>query len=143
MPTVEARTLGRKRALVPAWSIPVPDIAGPGGDGTPRLLDLIEHVVRAEVAGYRERAEARLFLRCLSAEEIAEGASRGKVEAGGRETQLDVDADVAVATALQAFEDGMYLVLVDGAEQKRLDVPLALEDDTTVAFVRLTFLAGA
>jgi hypothetical protein len=43
---------------------------------------------------------------------------------------------------LQAFEDGLYLVVLDGQEQRSLDAQLFLQPDSRVAFVRLTMLAG-
>lgn len=140
MPLLEARALGRKRALVPSRSF---DLPAAEGDAPLPLRDLIDVVVRSEVEAYVERAQARLFVRCLTEAEIAEGAEAGKVDAGGREVTTEVDADAAVRTALQAFEDGLYLVLVDGEECADLDGPVALTDASSVAFVRLTFLAGA
>jgi hypothetical protein len=43
---------------------------------------------------------------------------------------------------LQAFEDGLYLVIVDGNEQRDLDQQVFLQPDSRVAFVRLALLAG-
>jgi hypothetical protein len=61
---------------------------------------------------------------------------------GGRDLDQKVDADEAVATALEAFEDGLYLVVVDGQELRNLDAQVFLQPDSRVAFVRLTLLAG-
>lgn len=47
-----------------------------------------------------------------------------------------------MATALEAFEDGLYLVVVDEREQRSLDAQVFLQPDSTVAFVRLVMLAG-
>jgi hypothetical protein len=44
---------------------------------------------------------------------------------------------------LQAFEDGLYLVAVDGVEQRNLDARIFLAADSRVVFIRLVFLAGA
>lgn len=115
----------------------------PSRSGQLRLRDLIEGVVASEVQAFQERAEERAFLRVLSPSEINEGAARGKVDMGGREQNADVDLEEAKGVALQAFEDGLYLVLIDEAEVKELDAHIALGPDSKVVFLRLAFLAGA
>ena len=54
-----------------------------------------------------------------------------------------MDAEAAVGAALQGFEDGLYLVIVDGVEQRSLDSQVYLTADSRLVFLRLTFLAGA
>ena len=54
-----------------------------------------------------------------------------------------VDPDEAVATALQAFLDGLYLVFIDDVEQRDLDAQVFLTPESKLTFLRLTFLAGA
>lgn len=141
MVQIEARVLGKKRPLIPAWSVPVPS-APRDGDGGRTLRELIELIVRAEVRAFERRKEARRFVRILSEQEIAAGSERGKIDPGGRDLDQKVDPDGAVATALQAFEDGVYLVILDGEEQKDLDKQVYVRDDSRVVFLRLTFLAG-
>lgn len=141
MPTIEARALGRKRPLVPAWSIDAPSI--PAAGGQLRLRDLIENVVESEVEAFRARAEERAFLRVLSPAEIEDGAARGKIDMGGREQNAEVDVESAKSVALQAFEDGLYLVLINEAEIKELNAPIELDAESKVVFLRLAFLAGA
>ena len=48
----------------------------------------------------------------------------------------------AVAVAVQAFEDGLYRVFVNGEEAEKLDERLALQDGDEVSLIRLTMLAG-
>jgi len=141
MLTIEARALGRKKPLVPEWSVPVPPAAA-GGDGALTLRELIAGIVRQEVQAFRGRQEARRFLRVLSPEEIEEGAARGKVDMGGHDLQPEVDEEAAVAAALQAFQDGLYLVILDGEEQKELERPVRLRAESRLTFLRLTLLAG-
>ena len=43
----------------------------------------------------------------------------------------------AIGAALEAFEDGMYLVVLDGEEQRNLDAQVYLRDESRIAFVRL------
>lgn len=49
----------------------------------------------------------------------------------------------AIGTALRAFEDGLYLVILDGKEQRDLDEQVFPGPDSHVTFLRLVMLAGA
>src|SRR5262249_12727394 len=140
MLTISGKALGRKKPLFADFSIPFPPELGEGGAVT--LRDLIGKVVRGEVEAFKKRQEDRRLLRALTAKEIAEGAVRGKVEMGGRDLGQKVDVEEAVGIALEAFEDGLYLVIVDGQEQRSLDNQVFVQPDSKVAFVRLTMLAG-
>jgi hypothetical protein len=55
---------------------------------------------------------------------------------------LAADPDVSVALALQAFEDRLYLVLIDGRQQRKLDAPAPVGPDSTLTFLRLVAFAG-
>jgi hypothetical protein len=138
--TISGKALGRKRPLFADFSIPLPPELGDGGALT--LRELIERVVRAEVDAFNQRRQERRLVRALTAREIDAGVDKGKVDMGGRESRQPADADEAVGTALEAFEDGLYLVVVDGVEQRDLDGQVFLNPDSRVAFVRLTMLAG-
>lgn len=140
MLTIRGKALGRKKPLFADWSIPFPPELGDGGSLT--LRDLIGQVVRAEVEAFRKRQEERRLFRALTERQVQEGAAKGKIEMGGSDLHQKVDADEAVATALEAFEDGLYLVVIDEQEQRSLDAQVFLQPDSTVAFVRLVMLAG-
>jgi hypothetical protein len=133
--------LGKRKPLLDDFGVP-PPAAVPGGDDL-RLRDLIEHVVRHEVREFKRRQHARRFDRVLSESQIAQAASRGKVDPASKDLGQQVDADAAVGNALQAFEDGLYLVIVDEVERRSLDEPVRLSEDSRLVFIRLTFLAGA
>jgi hypothetical protein len=96
-----------------------------------------------EVEAFKQRQEERRLVRILTECHFEEGMSKGRVDFGGRELHQPVDADSAVATALQAFEDGIYLVILDGEEQRELDREVHLQSDSHLVFVRLVMLAGA
>ncbi|HEX9116191.1 MAG TPA: hypothetical protein VGA61_09000, partial [Anaerolineae bacterium] len=67
----------------------------------------------------------------------------GKVDMGGSEEETGmVNPEEAVRTAKQAFEDGLYLVLVDDQQYKSLDDEIRLRPNGKVTFVRLVALAG-
>lgn len=140
---IETRTLGRKAGPLDGWAIPDPP-SGPDDDGNRLTLRvLIARVVRAEVAAFDQRERARRFVRVLSDADIADGAARGRVDSGGRPATGPVDSERAVGAALQGFEDGLYLVILDGTEQRELDREVFVTPDSKLVFLRLTFLAGA
>jgi hypothetical protein len=132
--------MGRRKPLFDDFGIPVPPDVGEGQGIT--LRDLIERVVRDQVDAFEKRQDGRQFLRCLSADQIEAAADDGKIESGGRALRQRVDEEAAVATALTAFEDGIYLVVIDGEERRRLDDQVFLQDDSRMTFVRLALLAG-
>jgi hypothetical protein len=141
MLTISGKALGRKKPLFADWSVLLaPELSG---DGRLSLRRLIEFVVRAEVAAFRQRQGEQRLLKALTARQIAEGVERGKVEMGGRESDPQpVDEEAAVGTALQAFEDGLFLVVVDGREHRSLADSIAVGPESRVTFVRLSLLAG-
>jgi hypothetical protein len=141
MLTISGKALGRKKPLFTDFSIPPPEEAVSGGGHT--LRDLISSVVGAEVAAFRQRQESRRFIRALTAREIDASAEAGKIEAGGSDVPMqEVDEDDAIGAALQAFEDGLYLVVIDGQDHRDLDTQIYLQPDSRLTFVRLTLLAG-
>jgi hypothetical protein len=143
MLTIHGKALGRKKPLFEDFSIPLPPQLGGEGDGSETTLrDLISHVVRGEVEAFKNRQEERKLVKALSAKDIEKAAARGKIDMGGRDLEQHVDVDEAIGVALQAFEDGLYLVIVDGEEKRSLDAQVYIQPDSTVAFVRLVMLAG-
>jgi hypothetical protein len=142
MPTITLKTIGRRDPVVPDWQIPLPPEWTDAGGEPVTLRLLIDRTVREEVAAFRKRQEERKVVRFLTAGEIAEGAKKGKIDMGGRDLEQEVDEDISVGVALQSFEDGLYLVLIDGEEIKDLDQQVYLTDDSVITYIRLTMLAG-
>jgi hypothetical protein len=141
MVTIEARATGRRRPVIPRWQIPLPPEFT--GAGTPRTLrELIAAIVEEEVRAFRERQVERRLVRVLSESEIEAQAQRGRIDSGGRTLKQEVDEGVAVGVALQGFEDGLYLVLIDERQQRDLDEQVFLAPDSTVTFLRLVPLVG-
>jgi hypothetical protein len=139
--TIVAKQVGRRQHLFPDYALPYPpDFAATGGRLA--LRDFINHVVRAEVAAFHQRQEERRLFRALTAAEIDAGAARGRVDPGGRAPEGEVDVEEAVATALQAFVDGIYFVFIDGVQQTDLEATVLVAPQSTVTFVRLVALAG-
>jgi hypothetical protein len=145
MLTIGGRGLGQRRPLFEDFSVPPPAEVGDGGPVT--LRDLITHVVCNEVKAFEKRQEARRLDRVLTPSQIEQGRQRGKIGPEGRDPKQQppakVDVGSAVATALEAFVDGLYLVIIDDVEYRDLDAIVRVEPDSRITFLRLTFLAGA
>ena len=94
------------------------------------------------MAAFQQRQEARQRVRILTEREVEGGLARGRVDMGGRNLHQEVNPEHAVGTALQAFEDGLYLVILDGEEQRELDKQIFLRADSHLVFLRLVMLAG-
>lgn len=141
---ISAKALGRRKPLFADWSIPLPpDWSNRDGDGGITLRDLIDRIVREEVRSFRKRQHERQFLRVLTAAEIEVAAEKGKVQMGESEVPMQsIDDDQAVATALQAFEDGLYLVIINEVEHKSLDQQIYVTSESRITFIRLTLLSG-
>lgn len=141
MVTVATHEIGRKKQRFADWSLPItPDDGGPDGL---TLRKLISKIVREQVAGFQQRQADNQMLKVLTERQIQAGEVAGKILSGGSEVAPQaVDAEEAIGAALQAFEDGIYLVVIDDVEQIQLDAELYLTEDSRVTFVRLILLAG-
>ena len=139
--TVEAKVAGRKRPLLSNWRLAMPPVEGKSGRSL-RLRDLISLVVAEEVEAYHARGQERRLARMMSRTEVEQGARDGKVDPGGREPGARVQVEDAIATALQAFEDGLYFVFLDEVQQTDLEGEVYLHSDSKLVFLRLTALAG-
>ena len=106
------------------------------------LRALISALVAEELAGYAERQQQRSLLRVITPDDLARSADTGRYATGPRTPQPAPAHDVAVARAVEAFDDGLYYVVVDGAVVSELDAPLTLTADSRLRLVRLVALAG-
>jgi hypothetical protein len=99
------------------------------------------------VSAFEKRQEKRRLDRVLSPRDMETGEAKGKISPEGRDPKLPppkpVDRAAAVQTALEAFVDGLYLVVIDGDEYRDLEQIVRLTDESKLTFIRLTFLAGA
>ena len=138
---IDARLLGQKRPILADWAITLPlDLTGQ--ETLLPLRDILTQVVLAEVEAFQQRQAERRLARILGPEQLADSAAAGKVDLGERDLGQAVDAEAAVSTALQAFEDGLYFVFVEGEPMTGLDEPVALHAEIHMSFVRLVALAG-
>lgn len=134
---VTARVPGSRRAGLAEHEVSVGVPVGPVS-----VRALIEAVVRAEVTAFQARAEENEFVRVLTEASLAEAVERGAVRTGGGRPAPAVDPDQAVATALTAFCDGLYYLLIDEEQVSALDGVVQVGPDTRLLFLRLVPLAG-
>src|SRR5437764_8434410 len=96
---IEGKAIGQRRPLFEGFSVPPPDNIE--GDGEPyKLRDLIEHVVRSEVAAFEKRREGRRLDRVLSPAQIQAGEARGKINPEGSDPARDKAAVVDPVAAV-------------------------------------------
>jgi hypothetical protein len=140
---ITTRGVGKRKVPVEEWEYQPPaDITEPG-DGGLTLRELLSRIVREEVRLFHLRQRDKTLVHVLSNAQISQAAQTGKVSMGLQEFTQKVDSEEAVATALLAFTDGLYLVFIDDEEQRDLDAQVFVHQDSRLVFVQLTFLAGA
>lgn len=137
---ISTRQLGKRKPLLSDFSIDPPQDWGDSSEHT--LRKLIEHIVRVQVGEYNTRQDALRFDRVLSQDQIEKGRILGKVDPASKDTIHEADPEQAIATAIVGFEDGLYKVIIDESDRTELDAPVYLTPDSTIVFLRLTFLAG-
>lgn len=135
--SVDAKIVGRKQPLVHGLQVLLAQV-----EDSPSLRAIISRVVVSQVQAFHERQADRRLTRFLTQAQIETAAQSGKIEMGGQDLDQKVDIDQAIATALQAFQDGLYMVFVDGTQFTNLDAPVPLQAHSQMTFVRLMLLAG-
>jgi len=149
--TVETKVLGKRKPIAASWSVQVPQTptttTDSHHDGQRRMTlgELLRVVVADEIAAFHQRQQERRLPRVMTRAEIEQGATSGRIDMGGREPQQmsqEICLEDAIATALQGFEDRLYLVLLDGASVETLESELALHTGSRLTFVRLVALVG-
>ncbi len=106
------------------------------------LQQLIESCVKSEVTRYNQNREQPVLSGFLTPQEIQEQSETGKVTFGDLAPAERAEASKAIADALQAFKDGSFSVFIDDREIKTLTEKLSVQRESTIMFVRLTFLTG-
>ena len=132
--SVSAQSIGRKKTAVEPVKMELKSRPN-------TLRDLICLCVEACV----ERQHRRLAApeeTVLTAEEIDSLSQTGKIAFGVDYNGTPAKLDEAMENALQSYADGLFRVFLNGREIKGLDTALSLTENDTLAFIRLTMLAG-
>jgi len=132
---VRVKQIGKRKPLIEDQPLTVPDAAR-------SLRTLIEHIVRTRVAAFNERSEDGDWSKYLTDFDLDTAAETGKVGFDAKHNASRQNADKAVATAILAFEDGLFRAFLDDNELESLDAELNLRDDNILTFIRLTMLSG-
>jgi len=106
------------------------------------LKDAIRSIVTDQVTRFNARSIDESIFPYLSPEQLDEQAQSGKVGFQAAYNERKADVSAAVQTALQAFEDGIYKVLINDQVIERLDAPLVIAPGAVFTFIRLTLLSG-
>jgi hypothetical protein len=131
--SLRLKRLGKKRIRTVPYRVPAE---------VKTLADLIRATVTNEVERFNtSRTEPKLFAFLTPAEMQAQSED-GKVSFGEIANTDEADLEQAVAVALQAYTDGVFLVFINDDEIRSLDDEITLAAGTEVTFLRLTFLTG-
>lgn len=139
MITVEFKSASNKRSDVVPFNFD-PDVDDNGGNEPFRVRDLISKLVNESIRDFALREKDRV-VGFLTPAKVDQGMTTGKFGSPREDAQV-VDLDEAVGQALQAFEDGLYLLFVDESEKRELDELVVLQLNSKVTLIRLTALAG-
>ena len=132
---INLKSVGKRRPALERTPYTLPE-------GIATLRQLIEVIVRQEVDTYNARGLEEMLIPFLTEVQITDQSSVGKVGFGRLYSDRKADPGKAVETAVQGFEDGLFRVLVEEKETEELDAPLKINEEDTLTFIRLAFLAG-
>lgn len=133
---IEAKIAGQRRELFAPYELEWPVAK------ELTMRELLEAVVREEVAAFLERQRERMLDRVMTAGEVAASAAAGRVDPAAKPHSQPVDVEAAVATATLGFADGLFFAFVDGRQVDDLDSVVHVVPTSSLLFVRLTPLAG-
>jgi uncharacterized iron-regulated membrane protein len=133
--TISGKVLGKSQNLFTSWQMSVPE-------QPLTLAELLAQIVRSEVRAFQERQADRRSTKVLGILDIEAGVALGKITSGGSDLEQAVDVDGAIDNALQAFQDGFYVVFIDDEQQEDLTAVVNLTANSELLFLRLTPLVG-
>lgn len=135
---LSVKMLGKKHPVLEN----IPIILSDSFPDNPRLRDLIIELVTQQVQAFNQSRQNDSLLPYLSTTTITDQAARGKVGFGEVYNNETILLTNALQTALQAFEDGLFLVFINRKKVENLEDLIEFSDDTELMFLRLTALVG-
>lgn len=106
------------------------------------MADFLKETVQICLENYESSTENAEVMKMFSKEEIEDAAASGKVLFGVHFNQKKPDPQKAELNAIQAFEDGMVAVFIDGVQYENIESVIDLKEGSEVVFVKLSLLAG-
>ncbi|GAB6982476.1 hypothetical protein [Prevotella dentasini] len=102
------------------------------------LFDILHDLTRQGLIAAQAQPDNTAF----TDDEIVSQAEEGRIRlAEGYGENYDT-LEKALQRTLQAYEDSLFRVFIDGEEADSLDAPIALDDGSEVVFLRMTMLTG-
>jgi hypothetical protein len=133
--TISGKVLGKSQNLFTSWKMAL-------SERPLTLEELLGEIIAAEIQAFRDRQSERRIAKVLGLVEIEAGVALGKISSGGSDLEQVVDVQGAIDNALQAFQDGFYLVFIDDKQQEDLMAIVDLNANSELLFLRLTPLVG-
>ncbi|GFZ82875.1 hypothetical protein GCM10008018_30990 [Paenibacillus marchantiophytorum] len=106
------------------------------------LGDAIRAIVTDQVQRFNARSTGQSIFPYLSPGQLEEQAEAGKVGFEAAYDDRRVNVAAAAETAFQAFEDGIYKVLINDTIVEDLQAQLTIAPGSVFTFIRLTMLTG-
>ena len=106
------------------------------------LKDLLKACVKSEVKKFNTGKTEINLITFLAPKAIKEQSKNGKVSFGDSENNNLADLEKSIATILQGFQDGLFVVFIGEDEIKNLDQEITLDNSLPITFLRLSFLTG-
>lgn len=114
-----------------------------GVEGTLSLDQLFERLVARELAAANARRAESALLQILTPAALALGVSSGRYGREPRAAGQLPSVETALHRALEAFDDGLFLVFIDGTQVLDRATVHSFRPDTELRLVRLVALTGA
>lgn len=134
---VKIKQASKRRLVIEKQPI---DIANIGN--APTLRALISAVVTQQVAAFNAKMLDAPILFFLTDHQIKDAAATGKVGFGAIHTEGKADLHKSIKVAVDAHNDGLFVVAVNDIIIEELDDFVVLNQDAVVTFIRLTLLIG-
>ncbi|KZE71750.1 hypothetical protein AV654_05890 [Paenibacillus elgii] len=129
------KAVGKRRPVLELIEASLPD-------DVQCLGDAIRAIVTDQVQRFNARSIEQSIFPYLSPGQLEEQVEIGKVGFQVAYDDRKANAAAAVETALQAFEDGIYKVLIHDTVVEDLQAPLTIAPGSVFTFIRLTLLSG-
>ena len=136
---ISIKQLGKKRPALGAKSINIGLLEGMAY----ALHDVLREVMTQQVEEFNQKREENNLFTYFKKDALEQAASIGRVSFGEIYNNEKADLNKAIDTIFLAFEDGLIAVFVDDVQLESLEQTIRLTSESTVTFIRLTFLAGS
>lgn len=132
---VNVKQLGKRRDKISGQDFYIRNVPG-------NVRELICEVVHTCVESYNERFDNAENVAVLPKEKIEDLSELGKIAFGINYGGKRADVKVAVETAIQAYEDGIFRIFLGDVELTDLAENIVIYEGDSLTFIRLTMLSG-